>query len=314
MRYGVAVGGALPGGGSDPEDLVRLAEAAELLEFDSICTSDHLVHPTEIDHRPHQRDLGSDFAPSWSTNRFEMLTTCAFLAGKVKRVKLVLAVLVVPYRNPIISAKMLSMLDVLSSGRLVVGVGVGWMREEFELLDAPPYEERGSVTDEYVQLFIELWTSESPSFNGKYCHISGIGFLPKPVQKPHPPIWIGGNGLPALHRVVRYGQGWLPIFQSPHEMAAKIQQLRRLLIGSGRDPDEVAVSVGCPFKFAVDRAGRARPWLTGTNTQIVDDLRRYSEAGVNEVFLLPAVHEGHSSVRSVIDRWTRFAEEVRPRV
>ena len=116
----------------------------------------------------------------------EMLTLLAFVAGQTTRIRLVTGVLIVPHRNPLVAAKALATLDVLSRGRLVVGVGVGWMREEFETLNLPPFEERGAVTDEYIRAFKELWTSDEPHFQGKYVSFDNIHFLPKPVQKAAP--------------------------------------------------------------------------------------------------------------------------------
>ena len=113
------------------------------------------------------------------------------------------------------AAKQLATLDVLSKGRVVVGIGVGWMREEFAALGLPPFAERGAVTDEYLQIFKELWTSQNPSFQGQYCQFDDLDFLPKPVQQPHPPIWVGGESRRALQRTARYANGWYPIAANP---------------------------------------------------------------------------------------------------
>ena len=116
--------------------------------------------------------------------------------------------LIVPHRNPIIAAKSLATLDYLSGGRLIIGVGVGWMREEFEAVGCESFDERGAVTDEYIRAFKELWTSDNPTFEGKYVSFSDINFLPKPVQKPHPPLWVGGESRPAIRRA-RHAVRWL---------------------------------------------------------------------------------------------------------
>jgi alkanesulfonate monooxygenase SsuD/methylene tetrahydromethanopterin reductase-like flavin-dependent oxidoreductase (luciferase family) len=108
--------------------------------------------------------------------------------------------MVLPHRPPVLTAKMLATIDVLSNERLIVGCGVGWMREEFEAIGAPPYEARGTVGDEYIQVFKELWTNDDPVFEGDHCRFSDLTFAPKPVQKPHPPIWTGGESPAALRR------------------------------------------------------------------------------------------------------------------
>ena len=134
----------------------------------------------------------------------ELLTLLAFLAGQTSKIRLVASVIIVPYRSPLLAAKALATLDVLSQGRLVIGIGVGWMREEFEALDVPPFEERGAVTDEYIRAFKELWTSDSPHFEGKYVNFDDINFLPKPGAEA-PPAHLGRRREPtrtAPHRRV----------------------------------------------------------------------------------------------------------------
>jgi alkanesulfonate monooxygenase SsuD/methylene tetrahydromethanopterin reductase-like flavin-dependent oxidoreductase (luciferase family) len=123
--------------------------------------------------------------------------------------------MVVPHRPPVLTAKILATIDVLSKGRLIVGCGVGWMREEFEAIGAPPYDKRGAVSDEYIRAFKELWTSDNPTFSGKYCSFANVAFAPKPLQKPHPPIWVGGESPVALRRAGRLADAWYPIGSNP---------------------------------------------------------------------------------------------------
>jgi probable F420-dependent oxidoreductase len=177
---------------TSPETLRALAQHAESLGFDSIWFADHIVIPRNVRSAyPYAIDGVSTFDPDRPLH--EVLSTLTYLAGCTQRIRLGPNVMIVPYRPPILTAKLLTILDVLSGGRLTVGVGVGWMEEEFEALGAPPYAERGAVTDEYLRLFKVLWTEDRPNFHGQYCHVSDLGFLPKPVQKPHPPIWSAGT-------------------------------------------------------------------------------------------------------------------------
>ena len=150
----------------------------------------------------------------------------AFLAGQTSRIGLGTSVMIVPHRNPLVAAKSIATLDVLSGGRVILGVGVGWLREEFEVLDLPPFDERGAVTDEYLRAFIELWTSDNPSFHGKYVQFDDISFLPKPVQKPHPPIWIGGESRPAIRRAAQLGNGWHPLGVNSLSPLSTVEQLQ----------------------------------------------------------------------------------------
>lgn len=305
MKFGVYL--HPPGGSGDPKDIVALAQGAERLRFDSVWIGDHIVWPAEFDPTPHHDNVGGKTPPPAvvNSNVFEPLTTLAFLAASVQRVKLGIGVLVAPYRNPILCAKMLAMLDVLSEGRLIVGVGAGWLREEFDVLDAPPYKDRGAVTDDYISAFVELWTQPTPDFQGRYGRVSGVLLNPKPVQKPHPPIWIGGNGLPAIKRTVAYGTGWMPLHQTPEDMAVKVGRLHDVAQAAGRKASEITVSLGCRFRFSDGAAGPDA--LGGTTALVTEKLRRYQEAGVDEVHLL---NDGYPTVADLLNALDRFATEV----
>jgi probable F420-dependent oxidoreductase len=300
-----------PAGSGDPDDVVRLAEAAERLGFDSVWLGDHVAWPSRFDPSPHHREVGGRTpGPAVvNMNVFEPLTTLAFIAASVHRVRLGLGVLIAPYRHPVLAAKMLAMLDVLSGGRLIVGVGTGWLREEFEMLGSAPYKHRGGVTDEYLQSFVELWTQPEPQFEGSYVSLSGVLLNPKPVQKPHPPIWIGGNGSVALKRAAAYGNGWMPLHQTPAEMLAKVPELHVAVRAAGRQPEDVGVAIGCRFRFGDGQDGEDS--LTGTATQIADQLRLYQRAGVHEVHLL---NDGYKTVADLVGAWERFNAEVLSKV
>jgi probable F420-dependent oxidoreductase len=312
MRYGVSVGLYPPGGGASPETFVQLATEAERLGFDSIWTGDHIVMPEVYDQGPHIADVRGEHPGRADSNLFEPISTYCYLAGQVSRVRLGIGVLIVPYRNPILAAKMLTMLDVLSNGRLVLGVGTGWMREEFAALGAPPYSQRGSATNEYLELFIKLWTETSISFSGKHYQVSGIGFLPKPVQKPHPPIWVGGNGEVALRRTVRYGQGWMPVYQTPEEIREKIALLGRMCNEAGRNPDEISKVLGCRFQFQGTERADGAHHLIGTPQHMIDTIHRFEETGIEQIHLMGP--GGASGIQNIMDTWRRFAEEVAEKV
>ncbi len=200
MKYGFT----LPGRGpfANPDDLGRLAKQGESLGYDTLHTGDHIVVPKHITSTYPYSPTGA-FPGSGTGEYLEQLTVLSYLAGQTQRIRLVTSVIIVPHRNPLVAAKALATLDVLSKGRLVVGVGVGWMQEEFDTLGIPPFKERGAVTDEYLQAFKELWTSDDPTFDGTYCRFSNIDFLPKPAQRPHPPIWVGGESRRAMRRTAR---------------------------------------------------------------------------------------------------------------
>ena len=165
--------------------------------------------------------------------------------------------MVVPQRQPVLTAKMLATIDILSSGRLIVGCGVGWLKEEFEALGAPPYAERGRATDEYIDAFKALWTEDAPTYRGKHVSFDNVMFAPKPVPKPHPPIWIGGESAVAIKRTVRAGEGWYPAsnnpqhrLDTPERLRAGMGELRRAAEAARRDP--ASIDVGYLVLWPVD--------------------------------------------------------------
>ncbi len=266
-------------------DLIRFAQRAETLGFYCVTVADHVVVPRTVTvSYPYTVDgkyPGSGY-------HLETLTTMSFLAGATQRIRFVTSVMIAPYRNPIITAKMLASLDVLSQGRVVVGLGVGWMKEEFENLNAPPFVDRGRVTDEYIKAFRELWTSDRPSFHGKYCNFSDIVFSPKPVQKPTIPIWIGGHSEQAIRRAAQLGDGWHPIGGvptvplEPEDMARDLEMLARYAEKAGRGPKDIRVALkGSLFDREKQSTPGKRRRFIGSAQEIAGDLREYRDAGVD---------------------------------
>ena len=293
-----------------PEQLRSVAQRAEDLGYDHVWVSDHIVLPKKVDSfYPYAADGVATFRPD--EPYYEPLAALNFIAGCTQRVRLGTHVLIVPYRNPVLTAKILSTLDVLSSGRVILGVGVGWMEEEFQALGLDTYKERGAVTDEYLQLYKELWTKESPSFQGKYYQISNTGFEPKPVQKPHPPIWVGGHTGPAIRRAAKYGDGWMPIglrppaILDPEELGGKIARLRKLTVEAGRPEDAVALTFSTGIVFD-DSAGSSREMMHGGSEQIAADLRQYQALGVSNFI----INFHGATVPELQENMERFSREV----
>ena len=265
--------------------------------------SDHIILPRQVaSFYPYAENGVATFTPDQPY--YEPIATLNFLAGCTQRVRLGTHVLIIPYRNPVTTAKQLSTLDVLSGGRVILGAGVGWMEEEFQALGLDTFAQRGAVTDEYLQLYKELWTKEYPEFQGEHFQISGAGFEPKPVQKPHIPIWIGGHTGPAIRRAAKLADGWMPIglrppaILEPEEMAAKIARLRTLTVRAGRPEDAVDVTFSTSVAFD-DSPTQARRMMTGRPEQIASDLRQYQDLGVknfiigfagDEAAVLPGQH------------------------
>ena len=285
MRFGFY----LPNSGptARPEPLAAIARKGDELGFYCMVAGDHILVPREVNSTyPYTAD--GRFHGGAAAEYLEQLTLLTYLAGITDNIRLIPSVMIVPYRNPLLAAKILATLDVLSGGRLTLGVGVGWMEEEFEALDAPPFAERGAVTDEYLQAFKELWTSDNPTFAGKYCRFSDLHFLPKPVQQPHPPIWVGGQSRPAMRRAARLGNGWHPVGAipaaplEPEELAQNIGLLHRYAEAAGRDPAELEVSMKAPlYDAGATPPGAARRRFSGEPEQMLQDIQTYQDAGVS---------------------------------
>src|SRR5215470_397396 len=227
-----------------PENIATLAQQGEAMGFGIIAVTDHIIFPTRIQSTYPGSGSGQYYAAGESQGEYlEALALLSFLAGLSSSAKLLTAVMVLPNRPPILTAKMLATIDVLSKGRVIVGCGVGWMREEFDALGSPPFEKRGAVCNEYIRAFRELWTQDNPTFEGTYCRFSNVEFAPKPVQKPHPPIWTGGESPAALRRAGRLANGWYPIGSNPRfpvgtpaQFAAYAARVKRYATEAGRDP------------------------------------------------------------------------------
>ena len=288
MKYGFT----LPGRGhlATPERLGIIARKGEEFGFDTLLTGDHILVPKNISSvYPYTED--GEFPGSGSGESMEQITLLSYIAGQTSKIRLVTSVLIVPHRHPRIAAKSLATLDLLSEGRLVVGVGVGWMREEFQALGLPPFEERGAVTDEYIRAFKVLWTEDDPHFQGKYISFDDISFLPKPVQKPHPPIWVGGESRPALRRTAELADGWYPLgsnptfpMGTPEQLKAGLERLAGYAVRFGRDPSTIETIYRThQFELLKQAAGPDRLPFVGDADQIAGDIRQYQDMGVTSM-------------------------------
>ena len=295
-------------------NLIRFAQTAESLGFDTIWLSDHIIVPTEVkSFYPYHPTGQMPFIPS--EPYWEPLTVLSYLAACAKRVRLGTSVLILPYRNPVVTAKVLATLDMLSHGRVTLGVGVGWMEEEFKALGLNTFAQRGTYSDECIRIFRELWTKENPAFQGQFYQFAGIKCEPKPVQRGGIPIWVGGHTPQAIRRAARLGDGWQPIVQRPpadlppEELQGKIADLRAQAQAAGRDPHAITLSLGAAIHFT-HASGGARPLFSGPPQQIIEGIQRYQEVGVQDFRLdFPS-----PSFDGLLQEMERFAAEVRPNV
>ncbi|MBI4308516.1 MAG: LLM class F420-dependent oxidoreductase [Chloroflexi bacterium] len=308
MLYGVKmpqVGPTLTGA-----DVLRFAQTAERLGFDILFVGDHVVFPERI-ASCYPYDPGGRHPAENVPNYVEALTLLTYVAGATSSIRLSPSVLILPYRHPVLTAKIIASLDFLTRGRVILGVGAGWMREEFEALGAPSYEQRGAITDEVLEIFKVLWTQERPRFKGRFFHFDEMRFTPKPWQKPHPPIWVGGNTRPAMRRTARAGQGWFPVHLTPEELLPLMQKFRALVVAEGRDPAAFDICLGVALEFARTSQPLNVPEDVigkGHAQQMVEELHTLARMGVTAVrfdFLT-------QDVDARLEAMQRFAKEVRP--
>ncbi|GBD23367.1 F420-dependent hydroxymycolic acid dehydrogenase [bacterium HR29] len=292
MRYGVAIPQANIF--AEPGAVRAIGRAAEELGFDSVWVSDHIIVPE-----------GSSYIPE---TMYEPLALLAWLAAETRHVVIGTSVLIAPYRNPVFTAKFLSTVDHLSEGRLVVGVGAGWLKEEFDALGVP-FDERGPRTDEALRVFRNLWGTETSSFEGRWTRYSRMRMFPKgsPNRRGTIPILVGGNGAPSIRRAAELGDGWHPINLGLEEFREGVARYRSACERLGRQPG--------PVVLRHMPGGRTRPsgerWpFTGAPDQVAADIRAYAAAGLDELMLSTFSR----SVGEYIAELRRFAREVMPRV
>lgn len=292
MRYGIAIPQANQF--ATPEAIRTVARAVEQLGYDSLWVSDHVIVPE-----------GSSYIPEVMA---EPLATLAFLAAETTHITLGTSVLIVPYRDPVFVAKFMSTVDALSNGRLVLGVGAGWLEQEFDALSAP-FAERGARTDEYLRVFRNLWETETSSFAGQFKQYTNMRMFPKAAanRRGTIPIWVGGNSPAGIRRAAELGDGWHPINIGPAELAELAPVYREKCAAFGRQPGPICVRL-MP-------GGRSRPSgdpapLSGTPDEQAADIRAYAAAGLDELM----VQVNARSVNDLVAALRRFMREVAPRV
>ncbi|PKB81722.1 MAG: hypothetical protein BZY88_05950 [SAR202 cluster bacterium Io17-Chloro-G9] len=268
MKIGVSLGNNQ--GAEDVQSILKLGARAEELGFDSVWVSEHVFNVSYVYER-----LGS-------RPYYEPLAMLSYLAATTSRVGLGTSVLVLPYHNPIRLAKTAATLDVMSGGRLLLGVGVGVIEQELEAMGSA-HSERGAITDEAMAVMKELWTQEDPSFQGRYTSFSGMKFSPKPLQKPHIPFLIGGVSRAAIRRAVRHGNGWHPTALPPEELSEGIRYLGERAQAAGRALSEVPVSVSIPI--GEGRTGRFS--LGRDPAEMLQKAHTYESLGVDRMVISP---------------------------
>jgi probable F420-dependent oxidoreductase len=300
MEFGVVTGnfGTF---GADPgvDGCLAVADAAERLGYDSVWVHDHVVMPSNVMSRYLYNTTG-DSPFHVGQYIYDPLAVMAAIAARTTRVRIGTSVLIVPYRNPLVLAKSLATIDQISHGRVILGIGVGWMAEEFAALGIGDlWTERGRVTDEFMAVCIDLWTQTGPSsFHGTWVSYDDVGANPRPVQQPHIPIWVGGKTGPALRRVARYGTGYHTVASTPAQVRQEVAAVSAEMERVGRDPGELVVSMLAAFV------------VTDGRDHLVDLIGEYRDAGLHHLVGIPSMRSRGAGGRSTHERLDDALEDL----
>jgi probable F420-dependent oxidoreductase len=287
LRIGALVQnfGAFPETGRSTRACVEIAAYAERAGFDSVWVTDHIVLPESRQARYPHNDSGV-FPYTWDQDIHEPVVLLAALAQATSRVDIGTAVLVIPYRHPLLLAKMLATIDQLASGRVILGAGVGWLRDEFDALglDEALYDHRGSVTDDYLRALRTAWDSPGAArYDGTWVQFGPVGTRPQPIRAGGIPVWIGGKGERALRRAARIGDGYFAIASDPTLLGSEVARLRELADAADRDPSDLTIALIEGIVVTPKPLGADRSPLHGTTEQIAEGARRFADAGLDHL-------------------------------
>ncbi|MFN8525068.1 MAG: TIGR03619 family F420-dependent LLM class oxidoreductase [Chloroflexota bacterium] len=305
MKLGVSLPQA--GAWATPENNLLVAREAEAAGFDSLWTLHRLLRAEQPqnDYPP----MAGQPLPDFFRDVMDPIASLAFVAAVTERVRLGISVLVMPFYTPSLLAKQLSTLDVLSTGRLDVGLGLGWSKDEYEA-SGVPFERRGARGDEFIRCLKTIWTESPAAFHGEFYSVPLSVSDPRPIQRPHPPILIGGYGAAAVRRTIQFGDGFTGGNVPMDEVTPLIQRLWREAEAAGRDPRKLRVVCRGAYRVFESPQGPDRRPLFGTVAEIQDDVKRYQAAGLTELFL-----EGNTAPEDGrrLDTLRRLMEALAPR-
>lgn len=296
---------------AEPDNVLALARLAEAEEYHSVWLADHVVFPARIASKYPYSASGS-FPVAGSEPLLEPIAAMGVLAGATTRVRIGTAVLVMPYRNPLLLARMLVTLDVFSGGRIVLGAGTGWLEEEFQALDTAAFAARGKVTDEYLEIFKAVSAGGEVSYQGEHYRFEAVHCEPPSVQRPHPPILIGGVTDPALRRVARLGDGWLSVALAPERISERLAALKRFCEGHGRRLEDLWLCHKLFLSIGEQRRGLdgGREPGTGSLEAILDDVKRLRDLGYRTLIFRYYGTDPAEQLR----QFSLLAEKIRPRL
>jgi len=302
MKIGFALGNIGPIGTADA--ISKIAQRAEALGYDSVWTVDRLLWPV----KPQTPYGGSPDGslPEPYKHVLEPLDALSFAAAQTKKLALGTSVLDIPYYNPLTLARRLTTIDVLSGGRLGVGLGLGWSKDEMDAVGADT-KQRGARANEFLQVLKAIWTTNPVEFRGKFFHIPKSYIEPKPFQKPHPPIYMAAFAPPALKRMAAMADGWNPAGIPVAGMADMFAAAKQMAKEAGRDPSSLSLVVRANLGITEKPLGKERVIFSGSLEQIKEDIAGCRAIGAHELFFDPTFMPGAQSLA----RWLALMVQVR---
>ena len=288
-----------------PEAMVRVARRAEELGYDSVWVTERLLWPIEP-QSPYPASSDGSLPEAFKTV-LDPLEALTFVAGQTSRIGLGTSVLDMPYYNPVMLARRLTTLDVLSGGRLRLGLGLGWSQDEFDAAGAS-MKQRGRRADEFISVLKAIWTTDPVEFQGEFYQVPRSVILPKPVQKPHPPIYLAAYSPGALKRAATMANGWNPAGVPVGGMKQMMEGIKGMAQEAGRDPSEVVLVVRANLLVTDEAMGEDRWIFTGSTEQIKSDIAATRELGAAELFFDPTFSPGGTSVEGFLSRMEQMRE------
>jgi len=299
------IGFALPNVGSlsTPEAVAKVAQRAEALGYDSLWTIERLLWPVKPQTPYPATPDGS--LPEVYKHVLDPLETLTFAAAHTKTIALGTSVLDIPYHNPVMLARRLTTLDQLCNGRLRLGLGLGWSKDEMDAMGAD-MKKRGAMADEFLPVLKAVWTSNPVEFQGKFYHVPKSYIGPKPVQKPHPPIYMAAYAPAALKRVAAMANGWNPVGIPVDGMAQMFGSLKQMAKDAGRDPSSLELVVRANLEITDKPLPKERWIFSGNMDQIKEDLAGCRSIGAHEVHFDPTFSPGAQS----LEHWLALMEQM----
>jgi probable F420-dependent oxidoreductase len=294
------------------ENILYIAKEAEKEGINSVWVLDRLLWPLNP-QTPYAASPDGTL-PAEFQNVLDPLTILTYVAGVTKRISLGTSIIDMFFQNPVVLAKRFATLDILSDGRTIAGLGIGWSKDEYEV-SGVPYKDKGTRADEFLQVLRKIWTDEVVEFNGQFYKIPASKIGPKPLQEPHPPILLGGFSPKTFSRIVNYANGWIGVagFGPLEQLEQVINDLKENARKIDKDPSNIGIYIGS-YPNVLESpvaSNKTRSPMTGTIEQIGSDIEQIKAMGTNHIFfgyMSPSIRKDMKKMVQVTKQLARFAK------